>query len=221
MSLILNIDTALEKASICLAENGRPVVFSTIEEKKDIAAWLHPAIQKLLIEAGKSLNDLSAIAVSNGPGSYTGLRIGLSAAKGICFALDCPLITVNTTEVLAFAVKDTAEDLIVSLIDARRNEVFVAVFDRFMRVKNSTYTLILDPRAFLPLLDDHKIIFAGNAVEKAQKFIHHTHARFSEVLGDARQLSAISEQRYTQKEFADLAYAEPFYSKEFHSGTAE
>lgn len=219
MSLILNIDTALEKASICLAENGRPLLFSNTEEQKDIASWLHPAIQQLLRESGKELKELSAIAVSNGPGSYTGLRIGLSAAKGLCYALGCPLITIHSTELLAFAVKDAAEDLIIPLIDARRNEVFTAVYDRFMRVKNSTYAMVLEPRSFSSVLEDHKIIFAGTAIGKARNFISHPNAQFSEVLGDARHLSALSELRHVQKDYADLAYTEPFYSKEFHSGT--
>ena len=164
MSLILNIDTALESASICLSENGHPLVFLKNADRKDIAAWMHPAIQQGFKDAGKDLNALSAVAVSNGPGSYTGLRIGLSGAKGICFALGCPLVTVHTTEVLAYAEKEQAEDLIVPLIDARRDEVFTAVFDRFMRVINSTYTLILEPGSFLPVLEEHKIIFTGTGV---------------------------------------------------------
>ena len=221
MPLILNIDTALEKASVCLAENGNSLCFSSTGEQKDVAAWLHPAIRDLFSQSGKEMKELAAIAVSNGPGSYTGLRIGLSAAKGFCYALGFPLITIPTPEVLALAVKEEAEDLIVPLIDARRNEVFTAVYDRFMRVKNSTYTLILEPRSFASLLEEHKIIFTGTAVEKARNFIQHPRAQFSEVLGDAKQLAVISEQRWVQNEFADLAYTEPFYTKEFYSGTGK
>jgi tRNA threonylcarbamoyladenosine biosynthesis protein TsaB len=217
MALILNIDTALDKASICLAEDGVETAFSENNTQKDHAAWLHAAIEDVFKSAKKQVRDLSAVAVNMGPGSYTGLRIGLASAKGLCYALNCPLIGVHSTEILAIAVEDIAEDLIIPLIDARRSEVFTAVYDSVMRVKNSTYALILQPGCFDHLLDEHKIIFCGNAVEKSKQFISHKNAHFSSILGDARQLSAISELRYSRKEYTDLAYSEPFYLKDFHS----
>jgi tRNA threonylcarbamoyladenosine biosynthesis protein TsaB len=221
MAVILNIDTALDKASVCLASEGAVIGYSENSTQQDHAAWLHLAIRDVFNSANKKFTELDAVAVNMGPGSYTGLRIGLASAKGLCYALNCPLIGVPSTEILAFAVKEEAEDLIIPLIDARRNEVFTAVYDRVMRVKNSPYALILQPFCFDTLLEGHKIIFCGNAVDKSRHFIRHNHAAFSEMAGDARQLSAISELRYLVHEFTDLAYSEPFYTKEFHSGSGK
>ena len=112
MSLILNIDTALETASVCLAEDGNVLQFAASEDQKDHASWLHTAIAEALQKSGYLVKDLHAVAVSIGPGSYTGLRVGLAAAKGLCYGLNIPLITVNSLKIIAFTVKDEAIDLI-------------------------------------------------------------------------------------------------------------
>jgi tRNA threonylcarbamoyladenosine biosynthesis protein TsaB len=122
MSLILNIDTALDTASVCLANQKEVLQFSVNEDQKDHAAWLHQTIAELLQKGGYSIKDLDAVAVSIGPGSYTGLRVGLATAKGFCYALQIPLITVNTLKLIAFAAKDEAIDLICPMIDARRKK---------------------------------------------------------------------------------------------------
>ena len=217
MALILNIDTALDRASIALADNVEIVGFSENENRQDHAAWIHVAIEQLMQAAGRRISELDAVGLSNGPGTYTGLRIGLATAKGICYALKIPLITIPTTELLAWAVMEEASDLIVPVVDARRDEVFTAVYDKVMRVKNSTYALVLEPRAFNELLEGHKILFCGNAVEKLRRFVTHTNAEFQPVTGDARQLSTLSALRFAEEDLADLAYSEPFYVKEFHS----
>lgn len=217
MALILNIDTALETASVCLAIDGFPLEILENHEQRDHAAWLHIAIENLLRSSQKKITQLEAVAVSNGPGSYTGLRIGLSAAKGFCYSLSIPLITIPTVESIAFSAKDEPGDLIVPLIDARRNEVFTAVYDRQIRVKISTYALIIQPDSFAPLLAENKIIFCGNAIEKTRKILCHNNAFFSAVKADVRHVSALSEVQYNKKGFADLAYCEPFYIKEFQS----
>ena len=219
MAFILNIDTALDRASLSLAENGETIRFTDNESRQDHAAWIHTAIAKMLGEAGRFIKELDAVAVSNGPGSYTGLRIGLSTAKGICYALKIPLITISTLELIAWSVKEEAEDLLVPLVDARRDEVFTAVYDRVMRVINSPYALILSPGAFAELLPAHKILFCGNAVDKLRRFVTHPNAVFSGITGDARHLSALSARRFNEADFADLAYSEPFYVKDFHSAT--
>ena len=120
MSLILNIDTAMERASIYLAKND--IIFETAysENQKDHAAWQHLEIDGLLKKSQITVSEIKAVAVSIGPGSYTGLRVGLSAAKGLCYALNIPLITVNSLHMLAYAVQKEATDLIVPVIDARR-----------------------------------------------------------------------------------------------------
>lgn len=217
MALILNIDTALDFASVCLAENGEPLQTLSNTEQRDHAAWIHRSIENILESANKELKELDAIAVSNGPGSYTGLRIGLSTAKGLCYALNIPLITVPTVEIIAYSVKDEDGDLIIPLIDARRNEVFTAIYDKQIRVKNSTYALIIQPDSFAGLLTNNILIFCGNGVEKTKKIIVHENARYSSLPTDARHLSTISRQYYLERSFADLAYSEPFYIKDFHT----
>jgi tRNA threonylcarbamoyladenosine biosynthesis protein TsaB len=219
MALILNIDTALDRATIALSENDEVIQFSDNDNRQDHAAWIHTAINQMMQAAGRRINELDAVALSNGPGSYTGLRIGLATAKGICYALKIPLITIPTTELLAWAVRELATDLIVPLVDARRDEVFTAVYDKVMRVKNSTYALVLSSGAFGELLSTHKILFCGNAVEKLRRFVTHPNAAFGPFKGDARDLSALSARRFAEEDFADLAYSEPFYVKDFHSPT--
>src|SRR5215208_5364975 len=128
MSFILNIDTALETASVSLANNGRMLQSLVSESQKDHASWLHPAIKILLEKQGIGMDQLVAVGVSNGPGSYTGLRVGLSTAKGFCYALNIPLITIGTLKLMAFSARDEAEDLICPMIDARRMEVYTAIY---------------------------------------------------------------------------------------------
>src|SRR6476620_11326857 len=169
MALILNIDTALDNAYISLAENEKSLGYAFNETTKDHAAWLQPAIYKLMRESGCRIEDLSAIGVCSGPGSYTGLRIGLSTAKGLCFALKIPLITINTLETMAFsAIKDIethdpdllSQNLFICpLIDARRMEVFAAVYDSSLTPIYEPHARILDALAFDGLLGRQKILF--------------------------------------------------------------
>src|SRR6266513_982784 len=130
MSLLLNIDTAIETASICLSKDGNVLHLSINENQKDHAAWLTVAIQEMMQNSGYQLNQLNAIAVTIGPGSYTGLRVGLSTAKGLCYVLKIPLLTIGTLEMMAFAAKQNPVDLLCPMIDARRMEVFTAVYDK-------------------------------------------------------------------------------------------
>src|ERR1051325_9884884 len=143
MALILNIDTAIETASICLSEDKNVLKFAINENQKDHAAWLSVAIKTLMKEAGIQLNQLNTIAVTIGPGSYTGLRVGLSAAKGLCYALNIPLITIGTLEMMAMAAKEEPVDLLCPMIDARRLEVFTAVYNKKMEEVRSPHSLIL------------------------------------------------------------------------------
>src|SRR5436190_1267780 len=162
MALILNIDTALDSAYISLAENAQGLGYALNETAKDHAAWIQPAIHKLIEESGLRIADLSAVGVSIGPGSYTGLRIGLSTAKGLCFALKIPLITINTLEIMTFsAINDIAAhdpDLFSSnlficpMIDARRMEVFTAVYNSSLAEIYEPHARILDALTFDELL---------------------------------------------------------------------
>jgi tRNA threonylcarbamoyladenosine biosynthesis protein TsaB len=214
MSLILNIDTAMERASIYLAKND--IIFETAysENQKDHAAWLHLAIDGLLKKSQITVSEIKAVAVSIGPGSYTGLRVGLSAAKGLCYALNIPLITVNSLHMLAYAVQKEATDLIVPVIDARRMEIYTAVYKRDLTEKTSAHTLIVEEGSFHSLLQSHKILFCGNAIDKLKKVIKNENASCSDTMSDAGTLARMAKEMYLQKKFADLAYSEPLYVKE-------
>lgn len=189
MSLILNIDTALDKASVCLSKDGKVLQISFNENQKDHASWLHTAIAELLQKSNLKINDLQAVAVSIGPGSYTGLRVGLSAAKGFCFALNIPLITVNSLKLIAFAVKEEAIDLICPLIDARRMEVFTALFDKNLLEKILPTNMVVDEKSFATVLLNNKILFCGNGVSKLQSIISNRNASFSNTNSDASHLA--------------------------------
>jgi tRNA threonylcarbamoyladenosine biosynthesis protein TsaB len=217
MSLILNIDTALDTASICLSEDGNVLQLSFSENQKDHASWLHSEITGLLQKSGHRITDLNAVAVSVGPGSYTGLRVGLAAAKGFCYALDIPLITVNSLTIIAFAAKDEATDMICPLIDARRMEVFTAMYDKELQEKTSPHAQVIDEKSFATLLSSGKILFCGNGIKKLQPLLSNINARFSNKIADATHLSRLSLNCYYNREFADLTYTEPLYIKEFYS----
>jgi tRNA threonylcarbamoyladenosine biosynthesis protein TsaB len=217
MSLIINIDTALDTASVCLAEDGNVLKLSSSDDQKDHASWLHTEIAELLQKSGYSIKDLDAVAVSVGPGSYTGLRVGLAAAKGFCYALDIPLITINSLLIIAFAVKDEAIDIICPMIDARRMEVFTAMYDKDLQEKHSPQAMIVDEKSFASFLLKGKVLFCGNGVKKLQPLISNSNALFSNTMAGASHLARLSFNCYNNKEFADLAYAEPLYIKEFYS----
>ncbi len=217
MSLLINIDTALDAASVCLTKDNEVIELVINENQKDHAAWLHKAISEILQKNSFRPDQVSAVAVSIGPGSYTGLRVGLAAAKGLCYALHIPLVTVSTLEMMAFAVKEEATTLICPLIDARRMEVFTAVYDKSLHEKVSARAMIIDERSFESLLSADKILFCGNGRKKLQLLITNTHASFSDTLSNASHLAALSIRCFHKKQFADLAYSEPLYIKEFYS----
>ena len=151
MSLILNIDTALDTASVCIAKDGRSLGLAVNENQKDHAAWLHIAVNEILKKPSYSINQLEAVAVSIGPGSYTGLRIGLASAKGFCYALNIPLIAVTTLEIMALAVKEEATTLICPMVDARRMEVFSAIYEKDLGEKSPPQAMVIDENSFAPL----------------------------------------------------------------------
>jgi tRNA threonylcarbamoyladenosine biosynthesis protein TsaB len=217
MSLILNIDTAVDTASVCLAKDGEVLQFAANETQKDHAAWLHTAIADILQKNGSLLNDLNAVAVSIGPGSYTGLRVGLSSAKGLCYALNIPLVSIGTLEMIAFAAREEDADLICPMIDARRMEVFTAVYDKILQQVMAPHAIVVDENSFASLLLSSKIIFCGNGCKKLQTIILNKNAFFSLIQGDATQLASLSYKHFLEHEFADLAYTEPLYIKEFYS----
>jgi tRNA threonylcarbamoyladenosine biosynthesis protein TsaB len=227
LALILNIDTATENASICLSQNGKVIAFEESVEQKNHASFLQPAIQKIIQQSSISINSLDAIAVTFGPGSYTGLRVGLASAKGICYALHKPLITLNTLEVMAWAAKQSIEPalftdnqtpiLFCPMIDARRMEVFVATFNQQLQMQLATTAMILQEDSFITELTAHQVFFSGNGSTKLKNILKNSNAYFIDVVYSATSMVAISDQYYQLQSFASLAYSEPFYGKEFYT----
>ena len=216
MSLILNIETATTNCSVAVAKNGK-----TLALKEDYsqgfshAERLHLYIDEVLKEAGIDSKLLDAIAVSKGPGSYTGLRIGVSSAKGLCFAINKPLISVNTLKSLAMQVH-ISEGLIIPMLDARRMEVYSAVFDASNTQIRETQAEILDENSFTEYLNQGKVYFIGNGVEKSKTIIKHENAVFVDgKLPSANEMSLISYDKYQKSDTEDVAYFEPYYLKDF------
>ena len=217
MSLILNIDTALETASISLAKDGKAISTVVNKEQKDHAAWLQTAIAELLKVSGFELKDLSAVAVTIGPGSYTGLRVGLSSAKGLCYALTIPLITISTLEVMAHATKNEEVDLLCPMIDARRMEVFTAVYTKSLKEIVKPHARILEKDFLSELLSSNDILIFGSGSKKFSLLLNHDNAIFGEVDHNASDMASMALERFLSQRFADIAYSEPAYLKDFFS----
>jgi tRNA threonylcarbamoyladenosine biosynthesis protein TsaB len=219
MSLILCIDTAVENASVCLAENNIVLKYSECRAQKEHASWIHNAIRDLFQNTGYSLSGLDAVAVSAGPGSYTGLRVGLSTAKGFCFALGKPLITINTLVMMANAVPREKGQLICPMIDARRMEVFFALYSDTLEEITAPRAAVLDSNFLSEELNHKSIVFIGNGVDKFRSLSTSHHAHFSEATFGATHLVSIADKLLAEKNFADLAYVEPLYVKPFFTGS--
>ena len=211
---ILSIETATKNCSVSISKNGELFALKEIcEANFSHAEKLHQFIQDTLKESQITFEDLSAVAISKGPGSYTGLRIGVSSAKGLCFALDIPLISVLTLEALAHATK-VEHGFIIPLLDARRQEVFTAVFDKDYNIVKDTFNYILDENSFA---EYDKICFLGDGAAKTKEIINHKNAVFLEgYFPSAKEMVALSYNKFSQQKFEDVAYFEPFYLKDFH-----
>jgi tRNA threonylcarbamoyladenosine biosynthesis protein TsaB len=217
MALILNIDTAVDIASICLAKDERLLSIAKNESQKDHASWLHLAIKELFEKNNLELVSVDAVGVTGGPGSYTGLRIGMATAKGICYALNKPLISMNTLLVMANAAKQENADLLCPMIDARRMEVFTAIYTKELEVAKEPAAITLNENSFDEYLLNNSICFFGNGSNKFRTLKKHEKAIFSDIKIDASSMISLSEKMFAEKEFADLAYAEPLYLKEFYT----
>lgn len=217
MALFLNIDTAVDYASVCISDNEKIIACAENTAITTHASWIGDAIRELFASNQLSMNHLDAIAVSNGPGSYTGLRIGLATAKGLCFALHKPLICLSTLEIMANAVKETQADcLICPAIDARRMEIYTAVYRKDLTIVRLPEALIIREQSFGDLLAGHCVLFTGNAVNKLQATIKHSNAIFSNTRYSAADMPYLTIKHYRENQFADLSYVEPFYLKAVH-----
>jgi len=214
---ILNIETATKNCSVSLSKNGDIIsVKELCEAQFSHAEKLHIFIKDVLLESHLEFKHLAAIAISKGPGSYTGLRIGVSTAKGLCFALDIPLISIPTLESLARATS-VKEGFIIPMLDARRQEVYTAIFDSNHQIVKETYNYILDENAYSNYLNKSKVVFIGDGVPKTKDLIHHKNAAFLEgFFPSAKEMAPLSYIKFQKKNFEDVAYFEPFYLKDFH-----
>lgn len=218
MSLILNIETSISTASICLKNNEGLEDMLVNDNQKDHAGWLHEAIASLLKKNNFSPTDLKAVAVSIGPGSYTGLRVGLASAKGLCYALNIPLIAIGTLKMMAFSVKDEVPDAVICpMIDARRMEVFTAVYDQLLIEKIPPKAVIVDENFGQLIGSNEKIIFCGNGSKKLQNYYATPFTTYSNTVANASHLAHLATISFNKNDFADLAYLEPLYIKEFYN----
>ncbi len=219
MATILQLETATSVCSVALSINGKTVSIKEAQGQNLHAANLTIFVTEVLEAAGLGFKDLDAVAVSKGPGSYTGLRIGVSSAKGLCYALDIPLIAIETLEMMAagFLTENNAyTGLVCPMIDARRMEVYTAIFDASFHKKEETSARIIDETSFAELLAQNQITFIGDGAAKCMETIGHAHAHLDESnFNSATYMSALAERAFNEKRFEDTAYFEPFYLKDF------
>jgi len=215
LSYILNIETATKNCSVALAKDGKTILCKEIaEEGYSHAERLHVFIEEIIKEAGITYQDISAIAVSQGPGSYTGLRIGVSAAKGLCFALDIPLIAVDTLQVLASQAK-VSKGLIIPMLDARRMEVYSAIFTPNFENKRGIQAEIIAENSFEDL--EETLYFVGDCADKCKAVLSKENHVFLEEIKypSAKEMSLLSFEKHQKSDFVDVAYFEPYYLKDF------
>ncbi|RZL02352.1 MAG: tRNA (adenosine(37)-N6)-threonylcarbamoyltransferase complex dimerization subunit type 1 TsaB [Pedobacter sp.] len=219
MALILQIETATQVCSAALSLNGETIALKELQANNIHAGSLTLFIQEVMASAGYSYSDLDAIAVSKGPGSYTGLRIGVSTAKGLCFALDKPLIGIGTLGMMAkgfLKANPSYTGLICPMIDARRMEVFTSLFDNSVSTIEPVSAKIIDEQSFKDELSRSTITFIGDGAEKCNAALSHPNAFFSaENFNSAGNMSELSFEAFSNQNFEDLAYFEPFYLKDF------
>ena len=244
MPLILCLETATRICSVCLSRDGELLVIKESETPNIHSSKLTVFIDEVMKESGHSLADLDAVAVSTGPGSYTGLRIGVAAAKGLCHALDKPLIAVSTLQAMAAGMLDTGcwmrdtgcwildagcripdpassiQYLICPMIDARRMEVYCGLYDQENREVREVRAEIIDENSFDEFLEKHPVVFAGDGAEKCRPVLgEHPHAVFVENFNaSGKYMIPLAMQKFNLQSFENLAYFEPFYLKDFVAG---
>ena len=214
MIYILQIETSTTNCSVAISRDGKTIAVKEISNGYSHAENLHVFMKEILENNNLEITDLNAIAVSKGPGSYTGLRIGVSAAKGLCFALEVPLIALETLEVLAQQV-DIETGYIVPMIDARRLEAYTKVYDSNYKAVREIQAEILDETSFSEYLEKSVVVFVGNKTEKTKEIIQHVNAQFIDAVPSAKEMSVLAYNKYKKNDIEDVAYFEPYYLKDF------
>lgn len=226
MALILNIETSTEVCSVVLSKNGELLYEKVSSDGLNHSELLTVFIEQIFSENKIKLSDLDAVAVSKGPGSYTGLRIGVSVAKGLCYALNIPLIAISTLDSMGIFTSKNAslfvndinagKTLFCPMIDARRMEVYTALFNEKGENIKEISAEVIDENAFSEELKENKILFFGNGADKCKVHLTHDNALFSgPEKASAQFMQLLAEDKYKRKEFEDVAYFEPFYLKNF------
>lgn len=224
MSLLLQIDTASHHAAVSLSKEGKLLQSIGNENQQEHAAFLQPAIEEIFNTQHLRLHDIDAVSVVIGPGSYTGLRVGLASAKGICYALNKPLIAISTLQLMAAAAQQELSKhsenvpLLCPMIDARRMEVFTAVYNQHLEPILEAKAMLLNNDSFVATLLQNQVLFFGNGAAKFKAICNHVNALFAIDYDSIDALCSLSFQHYNKGQFIDLAYSEPLYLKEFYSG---
>lgn len=216
MSTIINIETATKNCSVSIAKNGEVLAIKELNNGNySHAEVLHPFIVDILKEANLTSKDIDAVAVSKGPGSYTGLRIGVSAAKGLCFAYDKPLISIDTLTSLSHSIS-IEDGIIIPMIDARRMEVYAAVYNENHQQIREIKAEIIDETSYVEYLENNKVYFLGDGSHKCKEIITHKNAVFvDDKFPSAKEMAQLSFGKYQKSDIENVAYFEPFYLKDF------
>jgi len=224
MNYILNIHTTAEKAIVNISDGDRVLATSTNSEQKEHASFLHIAIKKILQDNDIAINDLKAIGVTAGPGSYTGIRVGLATAKGLCFALKIPMMMLNSLELMAFsAIEDLPEidneTAFCPMIDARRMEVFTAVYDQKLHEIKAPSALILNENSLDEPASGRSLYYFGSGAEKFKKLVEGRSANLHYILSDisSQALAKFSRNKFQKNDFENIIKAQPLYVKEFYT----
>lgn len=226
MALILHIESATTMCSVSLGQHNECLDLIEINDGYSHAENLAPFVDDILKRNQFSLADIDAIAISEGPGSYTGLRIGVSLAKGLCYGADKPLIAISTLQQMCLhpevqkVLASSQDVLLCPMLDARRMEVYTALYTAELETKLAPTNKILDERSYLEYLDSNKVVFFGNGSDKFKEVCEHPNAIFVDnVWPSAQNMIQLSATKYEAEAFEDVAYFEPFYLKEFQGTT--
>jgi len=218
MTRILNLETATKNCSVSAFENKELALLKENNaESYSHSEQLHVFIQELMSELGWSFSQLDAVAISKGPGSYTGLRIGVSAAKGLCFSADLPLISVPTLQSMATQIVMGGNEVVIPVLDARRMEVYSAVYDAKHEEIRETRAEIIDENSFSDFQDFYKVWVVGNGAEKCQSILgHHSNFNFdTNLVPSAKEMGPLALKKFDTQDWEDVAYFEPYYLKDF------
>jgi len=221
MACIVHIETATDVCSVALSENGAILISKENYDGPNHNVLLAPYVDEMVSFADNHAIPVDAVAVSCGPGSYTGLRIGVSTAKGLCYGRNLKLVSVSTLQLLCVPLllhnNDIPEDaLLCPMLDARRMEVYSAIYNRSLQTVKDISADIIDEFSYKEILDKHPVVFFGNGADKCKKTINHPNAIFIDnVKPLAKNMLPLAERAYLQSKWEDVAYFEPFYLKEF------